>query len=194
MDALTASPQQSRNALGLSTFAFTMCFAVWTLFAIIGIEIKDELGLSETQFGLLVGTPILTGSLVRILLGVWTDQYGGRIVLPLTMLASAASTYLLTFATTYPMMLLAALGRCRLDSACTSSAQAARSTDNNYRLNLCNQRLRSTWRKPAGAARYRSTFRFSRRKQRSKALRCKQPTARSCSDLAHDTLWQTHYG
>ena len=41
-----------------STIAFTVCFAVWTIFAIIGIRIKQELGLNETQFGLLVGTPI----------------------------------------------------------------------------------------------------------------------------------------
>ena len=90
----TSSTERSR-ALGLSTFAFTVCFAVWTIFAIIGIEIKKELGLNDTEFGLLVGTPILTGSLVRLFLGVWTDQYGGRIVFPLTMLASAASTVLL---------------------------------------------------------------------------------------------------
>jgi hypothetical protein len=77
-------------------------------FAIIGIEIKQELGLNDTQFGLLVGTPILTGSLVRLFLGVWTDQYGGRIVFPLTMLASAASTLLLSHADTYLLMLLAA--------------------------------------------------------------------------------------
>ncbi|WP_374526720.1 nitrate/nitrite transporter [Novosphingobium sp.] len=101
--------EQSR-ALGLSTFAFTVCFAVWTIFAIIGIEIKAELGLNDTEFGLLVGTPILTGSLVRLFLGVWTDQYGGRIVFPLTMLASAASTLLLSHADTYSLMLLAALG------------------------------------------------------------------------------------
>ena len=74
------------------------------------LEIKAELGLNDTQFGLLVGTPILTGSLVRLLLGVWTDQYGGRFVFPLTMLASALSTYLLTFADTYALMLIAALG------------------------------------------------------------------------------------
>ncbi len=104
-----SSGEQNR-ALGLSTFAFTICFAVWTLFAIIGIEIKDELGLNDTQFGLLVGTPILTGSLVRLLLGVWTDQYGGRIVFPLTMLASAASTVLLSYTDSYIPMLLAALG------------------------------------------------------------------------------------
>ena len=98
------------RALGLSTFVFTICFAVWTLFAIIGVEIKQDLGLNDTQFGLLVGTPILTGSLVRLFLGVWADQYGGRIVFALTMLASAASTFLLSYADSFLMMLLAALG------------------------------------------------------------------------------------
>ena len=58
-------------ALWMSTFSFTVCFAVWTIFAIIGVQIKKELGLSETQFGLLIGTPILTGSLIRLILGIW---------------------------------------------------------------------------------------------------------------------------
>ncbi len=106
----TVTAGQQNRALGLSTFAFTICFAVWTIFAIIGIEIKQELGLNDTEFGLLVGTPILTGSLVRLFLGVWTDQYGGRIVFPLTMLASAASTVLLSHADSYVLMLVAALG------------------------------------------------------------------------------------
>jgi NNP family nitrate/nitrite transporter-like MFS transporter len=94
----------------MSTLAFTVCFAVWTIFSIIGIRIKDELGLTETEFGLLVGTPILTGSLSRIVLGIWTDRYGGRLVFTLTMLATSAATALLAFAHTYPQMLLAALG------------------------------------------------------------------------------------
>jgi NNP family nitrate/nitrite transporter-like MFS transporter len=66
------------TALAMSTTAFTVCFAVWTIFSIIGVQIKKDLGLSDTQFGLLVGTPILTGSLIRLALGIWTDQYGGR--------------------------------------------------------------------------------------------------------------------
>src|SRR5450756_3035682 len=106
---VTSVAGQSR-ALWMSTIAFTVCFAVWTIFAIIGIQIKQELGLNETQFGLLVGTPILTGSLVRIFLGIWTDQYGGRVVFTLTMLAAAIATFLLSWATTYPQMLIAALG------------------------------------------------------------------------------------
>lgn len=107
--SLTVQQAQSR-ALWSSTFAFTICFAVWTIFSIIGIRIKDELGLSETEFGLLVGTPILSGSLSRLLLGIWTDRYGGRLVFTLTMLLASVATVLLSFAQTYPQMLLAALG------------------------------------------------------------------------------------
>lgn len=66
--------EQSR-ALWLSTIAFTACFAVWTIFSIIGIQIKLDLGLTETQFGLLVGTPILTGSLIRLILGIYSAAF-----------------------------------------------------------------------------------------------------------------------
>ena len=52
--------------------------------------------------------PILTGSLSRIFLGVWTEQFGGRIVFTGVMLAGAVSTWLLASATTYPMFLVAA--------------------------------------------------------------------------------------
>jgi NNP family nitrate/nitrite transporter-like MFS transporter len=106
---VTSVAGQSR-ALWMSTIAFTVCFAVWTIFAIIGIQIKQELGLNETQFGLLVGTPILTGSLVRIFLGIWTDQYGGRRIYTVVMLAAAAATFLLVYAHTYTQILIAALG------------------------------------------------------------------------------------
>ena len=88
--------QESRQtkALGMSTIAFTACFAVWTIFSIIGVRLKEELGLNDTQFGLLVGTPILTGSISRIFLGIWADQYGGRIVFFFVMIAAAIATFL----------------------------------------------------------------------------------------------------
>ncbi|MDA0785424.1 MAG: NarK/NasA family nitrate transporter [Proteobacteria bacterium] len=98
------------RALGLSTTAFTVCFAVWTIFSIIGVQIKEDLGLSETQFGLLVATPVLTGSISRIFLGVWTEQYGGRLVYTLQMLITAVCTWLLSSVQTYEMFLVAALG------------------------------------------------------------------------------------
>jgi MFS transporter, NNP family, nitrate/nitrite transporter len=108
--AAASQDTSATRALAMSTVAFTVCFAVWTIFSIIGVRIKDELGLNETEFGLLVGTPILTGSLVRIVLGVWTDRYGGRLVYVMTMLAAAVATFLLAYAHTYAQMLIAALG------------------------------------------------------------------------------------
>lgn len=105
-----AGQEEAARALGMSTVAFTVCFAVWTIFAIIGIRLREELQLSEAQFGLLIGTPILTGSLIRIVLGIWTDLYGGRLVFTLNMFAAAAATFLLAYADTYPTVLLAALG------------------------------------------------------------------------------------
>ncbi len=104
-----SSGDQSR-ALWLSTIAFTVCFAAWTIFSIIGVQIKKDLGLNDTQFGLLIGTPILTGSLVRLMLGIWADQYGGRLVYVGVMLSAALATFLLTYAYDYPTFLLAALG------------------------------------------------------------------------------------
>lgn len=71
---------------------------------------KDELGLSETEFGLLVGTPILTGSLVRVLLGIWADQFGGRRVFALVMALAAIATFLTSLADSYVELLIAALG------------------------------------------------------------------------------------
>ncbi|WP_436644191.1 nitrate/nitrite transporter [Microbaculum sp. FT89] len=104
------SRSQQTQILGMSTFAFAVCFAVWTIFSIIGVRIKADLGLNDSQFGLLVATPILTGSLSRIFLGIWTDQYGGRRVFTLVMLASAVAAWLLSTVSTYPMFLVAALG------------------------------------------------------------------------------------
>ncbi len=108
MNAINTS--QPTRALTASTVAFTVCFAVWTIFSIIGLQIRQDLHLSETEFGLLVGTPILTGSLIRLVLGIWTDQYGGRLVYVAVMLSAAVATFLLTNVSTYPMFLLTALG------------------------------------------------------------------------------------
>lgn len=108
LDGITSG--QQTKSLTVCTVAFTVCFAVWTIFSIIGIKIKQNLGLSDSQFGLLVATPILTGSISRIFLGIWTDQLGGRIVLFFLMIATSIATWLLSTVTTFEMYLVAALG------------------------------------------------------------------------------------
>jgi NNP family nitrate/nitrite transporter-like MFS transporter len=97
------------SVLSMNTLAFMVNFAVWTMFSVIGIKIKEELGLSETEFGLLIATPILTGSLVRLPLGVLTDRFGGRTVYFIQMLLVAVATYGLHFATQFWQYLLIGL-------------------------------------------------------------------------------------
>lgn len=103
------TPGQRTRALTISTIAFGICFAVWLLYSILGIRIQKELGLSDTAFGLLVATPILTGSLIRPLLGIWSEMFGGRRVFASLMVIAAASTYALRFADSYPMFIIIGL-------------------------------------------------------------------------------------
>ncbi len=93
--------QKQWSVLTMNTLAFACNFAVWTMFSIIGIKIKQELNLSDTQFGILVATPILTGSVTRLPLGIMTDRFGGRIVFFIQMLLVAIPTYGLAFADQY---------------------------------------------------------------------------------------------
>ncbi|MDX2124440.1 MAG: MFS transporter, partial [Aeromonas hydrophila] len=79
--------RQALSVLIVSTLAFTVCFMVWMMFGVIGIPIKKALNLNATEFGLLTATPVLTGSLIRVPLGIWTDRYGGRIVMAILMAA-----------------------------------------------------------------------------------------------------------
>ena len=108
--AIDVTPAQRSRALWLCTFSFVACFAVWVIFSIVGIELQKELGLSGTQFGLLVATPILTGSLSRLPLGIWSEMIGARRVFVLLMLVVAGFTFALPYARSYPALLLLGLG------------------------------------------------------------------------------------
>jgi len=93
--------RQAWSVLIVSTWAFTVCFMVWMMFGVIGIPIKKMLNLNATEFGLLTATPVLTGSLIRVPLGIWTDRFGGRIVMALLMLATVPAIWLMAYATKF---------------------------------------------------------------------------------------------
>ena len=95
------NPRQAWSVLIVSTLAFTVCFMVWMMFGVIGIPIKKTLGLNATEFGLLTAMPVLSGSLIRVPLGIWTDRYGGRIVLATLMAITVPAIYLMSYATAY---------------------------------------------------------------------------------------------
>ncbi len=97
----TPIPRQAWSVLIVSTLAFTVCFMVWMMFGVIGIPLKKTLGLNATEFGLLMATPVLTGSLIRVPLGIWTDKYGGRLVMTVLMAATVPAIWLMSYATAF---------------------------------------------------------------------------------------------
>lgn len=95
------------RVLGVSTFAFLVCFAVWMMFGVIGIPIRKELALDATAFGLLTATPILSGAALRLPVGAWTDRFGGRRVMLVALVVCALPVWLVGMASQFWQFLLA---------------------------------------------------------------------------------------
>jgi NNP family nitrate/nitrite transporter-like MFS transporter len=79
------------------------------MFGVTGIPIRAQLGLDSTQFGLLSATPVLSGALFRLPLGVWTDRFGGRRIMIAVLVGCAVPLFVSGFATTYWQLLLLGL-------------------------------------------------------------------------------------
>ncbi|RKP46504.1 MFS transporter [Trinickia fusca] len=98
MDA-QAVPLRAWSVLAASTLAFMVCFVVWMMFGVLGVQLRTDLGLNGTEFGLLTSTPVLTGALMRLPLGTWTDRFGGRIVMTILLIVCAVPVYIVSYAT-----------------------------------------------------------------------------------------------
>ncbi len=105
------APESSRRTrvLWLSTIAFTLMFAVWLMFGVLGVPIQKELGLTDVQLGWLGAAAVLAGSLPRLVAGIAADKYGGRLVMTVLLLVAAIPTCLVSRTTSYEELLLCAL-------------------------------------------------------------------------------------
>ncbi|MGH9551136.1 MAG: MFS transporter, partial [Terriglobales bacterium] len=65
--------------------------------------------LDSTQFGILTATPVLTGALFRLPLGIWTDRFGGRIIMLVLLIGCAVPLWISSYATKFWQFLLLGL-------------------------------------------------------------------------------------
>ncbi|KUJ62688.1 MFS transporter [Flavobacteriaceae bacterium CRH] len=99
----TNSLSQPHKILFLNTLAFTVCFACWTLNGVLVTFLVDN-GIfhwSVVQVGWLLGIPILTGSIMRLPIGILTDKFGGKYVFSLLLLLCSIPLFLLPFADSF---------------------------------------------------------------------------------------------
>lgn len=69
------SDKQSYRALIVATIVFAGNFSVWTLYSVMGIQLRETLLLSSTELGLLFAAPMLTGAILRLPVGLLTERY-----------------------------------------------------------------------------------------------------------------------
>ncbi|CAD0002645.1 MFS transporter [Flavobacterium chungangense] len=101
----TNSLSQSHKILFLNTLAFTVCFACWTLNGVLVTFLVDNgiFNWSVVQVGWLLGIPILTGSVMRLPMGILTDKFGGKYVFSLLLLLCSIPLFLLPFVSSFLM-------------------------------------------------------------------------------------------
>lgn len=99
---------QSHKILFLNTLAFTVCFACWTLNGVLVTFLVDNgiFSWSVVQVGWLLGIPILTGSIMRLPIGILTDKYGGKYVFSILLLLCSIPLFLLPLADSFFMFAL----------------------------------------------------------------------------------------
>src|SRR5262245_58365902 len=73
---------------------FDVSFMTWVLLGPLAPFLRDELGLSPTQQGLLTAIPLLGGSLFRPVLGMLADRIGGRRTALIGMVLTLATLFL----------------------------------------------------------------------------------------------------
>ena len=89
----------------MSTVAFTLMFAVWLMFGILGIPIQKELRLSDEELSWIAAVAVLNGSMWRLPAGILTDRIGGRKVTLFLLFATAIPAYLVSLANSYMWLL-----------------------------------------------------------------------------------------
>lgn len=98
----------ANRVMWTSTIAFTLMFAVWLMFGILGKPIQEEFGLSDTQLSWISAFAVLNGSMWRLPAGMLADRIGGRKVMTAILALSAIPAFLVSQAQSYGMLLLLA--------------------------------------------------------------------------------------
>lgn len=106
MSAVNEPSGPRLRVMWISTIAFTVMFIVWLMLGVLGIPIRNELQLTDSQLEWLIATAILSGSLLRLHFGIWADRYGGRNVMIALLLLCAIPTYIFSQAHSYEALLV----------------------------------------------------------------------------------------
>src|SRR3990172_3465817 len=107
--SVSAYSRLSKRVLTLAFTGFTIAFAVWMMFGVLGVPIRKEYGLTPVQFSWLLAAATVGGALPRMWAGIMTDKYGGRLVFTINLLIVVPALVLMLFVKSFPQLLALAV-------------------------------------------------------------------------------------
>ncbi|MDQ1250384.1 MAG: transporter, family, nitrate/nitrite transporter, partial [Actinomycetota bacterium] len=96
------------KVLVLATLAFTLMFAVWLMFGVLGIPIRKEFGLTDVQLAWITAVAVLNGAIWRLPAGIIADRRGGRQIMAWMLALTAIPAYLISQVNSYAMLMVLA--------------------------------------------------------------------------------------
>ena len=104
-NAFDSETSARRRVLWLSFAGFTLSFAAWLMFGVLGIPIQAEFGISDISLAWLSAVAILNGAVWRLFFGMMTERRGGKIVFVGMLTLASISSFLVSSATSFPQLM-----------------------------------------------------------------------------------------
>ncbi len=92
--------------LTLQTSSFVVGFMCWVIISSLMPKIKMDISLTANQIALATAVPVILGSLMRILLGYWTNRFGARIMFFISFLILIFPVFYLSAANSFADLII----------------------------------------------------------------------------------------
>ncbi|MCC5879600.1 MAG: NarK/NasA family nitrate transporter [Idiomarina sp.] len=92
---------QAWRALSVATLAFAANFSVWTMYAVLAIQIQQDLALSGTELGVMLAAPMISGALLRFPAGILAEYLPARTLWIGLMIAQIPALVILPFISSF---------------------------------------------------------------------------------------------
>ncbi|EUJ59208.1 nitrate/nitrite transporter [Listeria fleischmannii] len=106
---MSNTKKDSITALIMATVAMAVSFMVWASLSPVANQIAVSFDLSASQKSLLIATPVLLGSIMRIPMGILSDRLGGKKVYIGTMIFIILPLIFVPMVQSFPLLILLAL-------------------------------------------------------------------------------------
>ena len=92
-------------ALAIALVALIINFWAWSILSPLGVRYASELSLSPTLLAALLAIPVIIGAIGRIIFGVLTDKFGGKLMFTVVCILSMIPVIALSFSHSYSQLM-----------------------------------------------------------------------------------------